>query len=634
MTTKDIAISYLHKGLSVIPLWSREQIKRKPPRYFVDELNKLLDENKKSDNPISEDEVYENYVIRVCKRPMIIWTEFQTHQPTVEEVTTWFSKWPDANIGIVTGKISNLVVFDLDSEDAVQYAEDEGGFPDTVKAKTGKGYHVYVQHPGFEVKNDVKKDLDIDIRGDGGYVAAPPSTHGSGRQYEWEEGLSIFEIDPAECEPWMTDYLKAVSEDSSIPAKKKSPKLADNANTEIKPNDSDSYSDILKDGAREGMRNHTATKLVGHLLALDIPQAEAWEMLSNWNISKNNPPLDTAELGRIFASISNTHSKNVKKDKREKSPKTVNIDSLLDTPEKVIDAYNNDYVRIPIDFNGNFKVLEKKMNGGLIGGRLYVWGGIPSSGKTAIVNNLGDNICLNGFPILFFSYDDGTDELRYRTYARFTGFDIESFNQNKAPESDIEAILNSERVKAISALKYVVADRMNTEDWPALIDQVIAKHDKPPVIIADYLRKLRLDDKQASERANVDEILSCLTDMAKTYNTPVIVLSELARDSYKSGQRLSMASGKESGSIEYEASWLGILAAVEQDGAGYTLKQDWESIIQQDGIVDLIVFKAKRGTGERGKIPLKLNMTKMTFRDRIESQKTKIVQPMKKPKYA
>jgi len=158
MTAKDIALSYLHKGLSVIPLWSREQIKRKPPRYFVDELNKLLDTNKESDNPISEDDIYENYVTRVCKRAMIYWTEFQNHHPTVEEITNWFTKWPDANIGIITGKISNLVVFDLDSDDAVQYAEDEGGFPDTVKAKTGKGHHVYVQHPGSEVKNDVRKE--------------------------------------------------------------------------------------------------------------------------------------------------------------------------------------------------------------------------------------------------------------------------------------------------------------------------------------------------------------------------------------------------------------------------------------------------------------------------------------------
>jgi hypothetical protein len=69
--------------------------------------------------------------------------------PTEQEVTDWFDRWPNANIAIITGKISNLVVFDLDSEHAVQYAEDEGGFPDTLKVKTGKGYHYYMKHPGF-----------------------------------------------------------------------------------------------------------------------------------------------------------------------------------------------------------------------------------------------------------------------------------------------------------------------------------------------------------------------------------------------------------------------------------------------------------------------------------------------------
>jgi replicative DNA helicase len=132
------------------------------------------------------------------------------------------------------------------------------------------------------------------------------------------------------------------------------------------------------------------------------------------------------------------------------------------------------------------------------------------------------------------------------------------------------------------------------------------------------------------ERLRVDEILSNLTNLAKTYNIPILVISELARDSYKSGQRVSMASFKESGSIEYEASWLGILAAVEENGNGYNLKHDWERIIEQDGNIDLIVFKAKRGTGLTGKIPLKFEKMNMTVRDRIESSKTDTVNAMKK----
>ena len=137
MSQKNIALSYLKKGWAVIPIKSPAMIKSK------------MDPKE---------------LIRQCKIPLIPWKEFQSRLPTEQEVTEWFDKWPDANIGIITGKISNLVVFDLDSEGAVEYADNEGGFPETVKVKTGKGYHVYMQYPGFEVRGSVNKELDIDIR--------------------------------------------------------------------------------------------------------------------------------------------------------------------------------------------------------------------------------------------------------------------------------------------------------------------------------------------------------------------------------------------------------------------------------------------------------------------------------------
>ena len=163
-----------------------------------------------------------------------------------------------------------------------------------------------------------------------------------------------------------------------------------------------------------------------------------------------------------------------------------------------------------------------------------------------------------------------------------------------------------------------------------MLSKIHARHQKAPVIMIDYLRKVKTDSNRLDERLRVDEILSTLTDLAKTHNLHVLVISELARDSYKNGQRLSMASFKESGSIEYEASWLGILAAVEEIGDGYNLKHDWERIINHDGNIDLIVFKAKRGTGVTGKIPLKLEKSNMTVRDRIENSRVDAVNAMKK----
>ena len=180
-------------------------------------------------------------------------------------------------------------------------------------------------------------------------------------------------------------------------------------------------------------------------------------------------------------------------------------------------------------------------------------------------------------------------------------------------------------------LKYVVQENISIDKWEKLIKQFIVQHKKAPVIIIDYLRKLKTDKDSSDERLRVDNVLNLLTDMAKKYNTPIVAISELARDSYKTGQRLSMASFKESGTIEYQASWLGILSCVEEINGEYKLKDNWERIIEQDGHTDLIVFKAKRGTGSTGKIPLYMNKDTMIVKDREDQSKRDTITAFKKP---
>lgn len=310
--------------------------------------------------------------------------------------------------------------------------------------------------------------------------------------------------------------------------------------------------------------------------------------------------------------------------------KIPDINSFLDTRESIIAGYKSKYQRI--SFAGdNLGRLEEVMGGGLAGGRLYILGGIPSSGKTALVNNLADNICLKGHPVLFFSYDDGKEELRNRSLARFTDHSIELLNASSV--EDIGKLLDKEPMMQILKLKYTPESMVPVNDWNLLIEQFIKLYGQPPVIFVDYLRKLRTDSKITDERLRVDDILTNLTDLAKAYNTPIFAISELARDSYKTGQRLSMASFKESGTIEYEASWLGILAAVEELNGEYHLKDNWENIVNHDGNIDLIVFKAKRGTGTTGRVTLKLNRSSMTVSCREVKNNTVTTVLRNKSKY-
>ena len=612
MSNLEVAISYIKRGISIIPLYSPTMIFRRPPRSYLEELERRLKENKKKEAALPEEEIKRDVLIDFCKRPWVSWTEYQKRLPTEEEVRSWFTANPDANIGILTGRVSNLVVFDLDSDEAEKYAEDEGGFPDTPKVKTGKGYHIYMKHPGFEVKNDVNKNLAIDIRGDGGYVVAPPSVHGSGRRYAWESGYSLSEIDPASCTPWMVDYLKDLATPKDKPPRedplvknKKGPEEATTAKT---------YIEIIQKGCLQGERDDTATRLIGHWFECRMDDKEIWEMAMVWNEKRNKPPLPESELKKTFESVK-------KMDSRNKETK-VDVSSFLDDAKKVSIELTQSSIHIP--FSGdNLPYLEKRMNGGLAGGRLYIFGGIPSSGKTVLLNNIADNICLNGYPVLFFSYDDGRVELLNRSLARFTEHSIENFNVGLI--EGIESLCNLPSVKKVREHKYVVEKLIPVEEWDDLVEQIYKKHNKGPVIIIDYLRKLRTKSRTTDERLRVDDIISKLTDLAKKNNIPILAISELARDSYKSGQRLSMASFKESGTIEYEGSWLGILAAVEEVNGEYQIKENWEKIIDHDGNIDLIVFKAKRGTGFTGRIPLKVNKGKMTVTDREDgdsSEKT------------
>jgi hypothetical protein len=81
-------------------------------------------------------------------------------------------------------------------------AKEHGKLPETAQVLTGGGgAHAYFQHPGVEVRNSAGKlGPGLDIRGDGGYIIAPPSVHENGRVYKWLKQAS-----PAELPAWLLE---------------------------------------------------------------------------------------------------------------------------------------------------------------------------------------------------------------------------------------------------------------------------------------------------------------------------------------------------------------------------------------------------------------------------------------------
>lgn len=114
------------------------------------------------------------------------WEAYQSHKASLDEITHWFGNGLDRNVGIVTGAVSGVVVLDVDSDDALAAL---GDLPKTPTVKTGKGYHFYFKHPGTDVQTRIRMLDSVDLKGDGGYVVAPPSLHSNGTAYAWLVGL-------------------------------------------------------------------------------------------------------------------------------------------------------------------------------------------------------------------------------------------------------------------------------------------------------------------------------------------------------------------------------------------------------------------------------------------------------------
>ncbi len=123
------------------------------------------------------------------------------------QIVKWWKKWPDANIGIRTGK--GLFVLDVDEdegEDSIRELEEKyWKLPETWECLTGRGRHIYLQSPTDKYIKSSRSLIGnkLDVRCEGGYVVAPPSRHYFGNRYEWECTCHPEDILMVEAPEWL-----------------------------------------------------------------------------------------------------------------------------------------------------------------------------------------------------------------------------------------------------------------------------------------------------------------------------------------------------------------------------------------------------------------------------------------------
>ena len=188
-----------------------------------------------------------------AKRPAIRWQPFQDRGATKRDIRQWCERWPEGNLAVVTGAISNLVVLDIDVRNGGEVSFDRlsqvhGPVPETVESRTGGGgRHLYFRHPGTECRNRAGFEPGLDIRGDGGVIIVPPSIHPSGKPYVWRKGHAPGEIPIAHLPDWLCGPRFPKHKGHSLAY----------------------WRELVKTGVSEGQRNQTLASLTGHLLWQD-----------------------------------------------------------------------------------------------------------------------------------------------------------------------------------------------------------------------------------------------------------------------------------------------------------------------------------------------------------------------------
>lgn len=205
------------------------------------------------------------------KKPLCPWREFQTRLPQLEEIRAWCRRWPTANVGVVTGAVSGAVVVDVDVAGLDSLRHWEPLLPKTWRAQTGGGgAHLYFAHPGEPVPSRTALLPGVDVKGDGGFVVAPPSRHRSGQPYRWT--VAPWEADLAALPAWLLALIGMSSSDGQ-PVR-------------------------VSDTIREGDRNAQLYRLARSLRLRALTAEELLTVLRTVN-ARCEPPLGDSELTAI-----------------------------------------------------------------------------------------------------------------------------------------------------------------------------------------------------------------------------------------------------------------------------------------------------------------------------------------------
>lgn len=217
-----------------------------------------------------------------AKSPLLgTWKQYQNELPKREDVESWFTRWPDADVAIVCGW-HGLAVLDIDDADLADRIVKDGKVLSTTKVATSPsgGLHIYLREERTSRNGPVVAGV-ADIKASGGYIISPPS-----RDRRWiDKAGGSLEVPNAR--EWAERFLEGFGVEVHKEASSKRERDAGGA--EI----------------NEGERHTTLVASAGRLRYQRYSLDDITEELLRENERRCRPPLSETEVVQIAESMAN-----------------------------------------------------------------------------------------------------------------------------------------------------------------------------------------------------------------------------------------------------------------------------------------------------------------------------------------
>lgn len=484
------------------------------------------------------------------KKPLIEWGEFRTRRPELAVVETWFDPkkilrtvdgretrgTPDANLQVICGGATRLLVLDLDGAGAEEFLNANGvelpAFGPRVKSgRIDGGEHVWMRVPAkyaqLASKNDVfhtkkARGFAIDIKNENGLATVPPSVHENGSPYTWSSSLGeIVDI------PEVPDELMALLLES--PAYKDQP-----SDGEHGPKVSEEEIAEMLRGVSRGSRNETAARLAGWFLARGLTREQTYAALQAWRVIVDNDPSDRFTVKELWNVVKSISVKDARKREAEEREERKQRDAAFATVEVIDSDGMRRHVTAerPLVVSTPFPSLNSIINGGFRPGQYVILMAPAGAGKSALAMQFASHASFVAVregrgAVWYISLEMSPISLAERFWSQETRVPVNAFVEGSNSLMALDAI-DAQGPKLEKARKhlYVLPGVVSVM---LMREALAAAEVLPSLVVVDYLQQLRGDRKIRDARERLENESALMKQTCIDFGIPTLALSSVSR---------------------------------------------------------------------------------------------------------